>query len=389
MTSLRFLAAELAALEAAGLRRARPATALSPDGAPSGLLCLCSNDYLGYATDRLIPHPYGSSIGATASRLIAGDHPEHRALERALAAWLGHEDALVFSSGYAANVGLLSALLGPNDVVVSDELNHASLIDGIRLSRARPTIVPHGDVAAVARALAEAPPGRRRWVVTEGYFSMDGDRPDLRALRSLCDAHDAALVVDDTHALGVFGPHGRGSCAEQGVVPDALVGTFGKALGGQGAFVAGPTLLADWLWNRARSFVFSTGLSPLLAAANLSAVERARDDEAGRERLFALAGRLRAGLVALGYRVGERSEGPIVPVLVGAERDALALSQALARRGVQVMAIRPPTVPPGSSRLRVTVHARLPDEALARALDAFAEARRELRSAPVTSEVTS
>ncbi|RYE86633.1 MAG: 8-amino-7-oxononanoate synthase, partial [Myxococcales bacterium] len=339
---------------------------------------LCSNDYLGYATDRLIEPTTGAALGSAASRLISGEHPEHRALEREVAAWVGFDDALVFTSGYAANVGLLSALLRPGDTVVSDALNHASLIDGMRLARARVVVAPHNDAAAVARALAEAPTGGRRWVVTEGYFSMDGDRPDLGALRAACDAHGAALIVDDAHSLGVFGPEGSGSCAELGVRPDVLVGTFGKAVGGQGAFVAGPTVLTDWLWNRARSFVFSTGLSPALAAADLAGVRRARGDEAGRARLGALGARLRAGLRELGYRVVDESVGPIVPVLVGPEEAALRLSRALAARGVQVTAIRPPTVPVGSSRLRATVQARLSDAALDRALAAFAAVRGEL-----------
>jgi 8-amino-7-oxononanoate synthase len=369
---LAFLGDELAALEAAGRRRRRP----SGDEPPA--LVLCSNDYLGYATGQLVPVPQGPPVGAAASRLIAGDHPEHRALERALASWLGHEDALVFSSGYAANVGLLSSLLRPGDTVVSDALNHASIIDGIRLSRAQATVIPHNDIGAAEHALRQAPPSGRRWVVTEGYFSMDGDQPDLRALRSLCDQHGAALLVDDTHAIGVFGEAGRGSCALQGIQPDALIGTFGKALGGQGAFVAGPTLLTDWLWNRARSFVFSTGLSPLLAAANLAAVLRARQDEAGRARLAALASRLRQALRGQGYRLVEGSVGPIVPVLIGPEEGAIALSESLRRRGVRVLPIRPPTVPPGTSRLRVTVHARLTEEELERAIEAFREARREL-----------
>lgn len=373
MSALDFLADELAALEASDRRRRRPAEALDPDR-----VVLCSNDYLGYATDRVIAAPGGSAVGSAASRLVAGEHPEHRALERAVASWVGYDDALVFTSGYAANVGLMSALVRPGDTVVSDALNHASLIDGMRLGRGRVVVAPHNDAAAVARALEQAPPGGRRWVVTEGYFSMDGDRPDLGALRSACDAHGAALIVDDAHSLGVFGPGGAGTCAEMGVRPDVLIGTFGKAVGGQGAFVAGPTVLTDWLWNRARSFVFSTGLSPARAAADLAGVQRARADDAGRARLDSLGRRLRAGLREMGYRVVDGSVGPIIPILIGPEEAALRLSRALAERGVQVTAIRPPTVPAGSSRLRATVQARLPDAALDRALAAFAAVRGEL-----------
>ncbi|MCS6900598.1 MAG: 8-amino-7-oxononanoate synthase [Myxococcales bacterium] len=371
---LAFLEAELASLEAAGQRRRR----ISGKEPPA--LVLCSNDYLGYAAGRLILPPKGSPVGATASRLIAGDHPEHRALEAAVASWLGYEDALVFSSGYAANVGLLSSLLRPGDTVISDALNHASIIDGIRLARVQATIVPHNDVEAIERALKQAPLAGRRWVVTEGYFSMDSDQPDLRSLRALCDRYEAALLVDDTHALGVFAEEGRGTCALQGIRPDALVGTFGKALGGQGAFVAGPTLLTEWLWNRARSFVFSTGLSPLLAAANLAAVHMARQDEEGRTRLAILASRLRQALRGQGYQLIEGSVGPIIPVLVGPEEGAIRLSEALLRHGVRVLPIRPPTVPPGTSRLRVTVHARLTEEELEHAVDAFQKAHGEAGS---------
>lgn len=371
--ALSFLAEELRALESAGRRRRRP-----DEHRDASILELCSNDYLGYATEQLIEVPAQARLGATASRLIAGDHPEHRALERELAGWLGHEDALVFSSGYAANVGLLSALLRPGDTVISDALNHASIIDGIRLARVQATVVPHNDANAVREALERAPATGRRWVITEGYFSMDGDRPDLRGLRALCDEHGAALLVDDTHALGIFGEEGRGTCAVQGVTPDALIGTFGKALGVQGAFVAGSTLLTDWLWNRARSFVFSTGLSPLIAAANLSAVRRVRADDEGRARLNAVVAHIRGALRALDYRLVERSEGPIIPVLVGPEEGAIGLSEALLRRGVRVLPIRPPTVPPGTSRLRVTVHARLTEEAVERAIEAFRGARGEV-----------
>ena len=366
--ALASLEARLAALEAEGRRRRR-----APLHAASSLR-LCSNDYLGYATGGLVPMPDGAR-GAGASRLVAGTFPEHEALEADVAAWLGHEDALVFASGYAANLGLVSALAGPDDVVVSDALNHASIIDGCRLARTRTVVVPHGDVDAVSRALAGHAGAANRYVVTEGYFSMDGDVPDLAGLRRACDDHGAALIVDDAHALGVLGPEGRGACAAAGVVPDVIVGTFGKALGGQGAFVAGPRLLTDWLWNRARSFVFSTALSPLLAAHARAAIGMARADDAARARVHTLGVRLRSGLRELGYAVPSASVGPIVPVLIGREDDTMRLSAALAEQGVLVTGIRPPTVPAGTSRLRVTVHAGLSDDDLDRALAAFRAAR--------------
>lgn len=312
--------------------------------------------------------------GAGASRLIAGEHQEHQELERFLAEWLQLEAALVFTSGYAANVGLLSAIAGRGDLVVSDERNHASIIDGIRLSRAEVEIVPHLDVAATERALARhaesAAPGRR-WIVTEGYFSMDADSPDLRALRALCDQYDAALLVDEAHSLGVLGPGGRGVCAEQEVEPDAVIGTFGKAFGAGGAFVAGPAILVEWLWNRARSFVFSTGLSPVVAALALANARTALARPELRARTAAAAVRLRSGLAeagvtALGY-------GHVIPVVLGDPAAALRISQALAERGIRAQAIRPPTVAPGTSRLRLAASAALSEQDLAEATLAFGE----------------
>lgn len=374
---LAHLGEALGRLEREGLLRERRA-------APPGALVLCSNDYLGLgrspanAAAAVFPPP---ELGAGASRLVSGEHPEHLALERDLAAWLEAPAALAFSSGYAANVGLLSALAGPGDLVVSDALNHASIVDGCRLSRARLAVVAHRDAAAVERALAEhRAQGGRRYVVTESYFSMDGDSPDLPALRRIADAHGAALLVDEAHALGVFGPDGRGLAAAQGVRPDALVGTFGKALGAQGAFVAGSAELVAWLWNRARPFVFSTGLSPLLAAhvrRNVALVRRANPQRA---RLAALAERLRGALRSFGYRLPDASHGPVVPVLVGPSRAALKLSAALAERGFWAPAIRPPTVPEGSARLRLTLYADLGKAELERAIEALRDVRSLLSS---------
>jgi 8-amino-7-oxononanoate synthase len=365
--ALRHLEAELGALEREGLLR-RPA---SP---PPGCLVLCSNDYLGVASEPL-PVELLAEVpsGAGASRLVSGEHPAHAEAERALAGWLGSEAALLFSSGYAANVGTVAALARPGDVIVSDALNHASLIDGCRLSGASILVVPHADAGAVEAALEGAQSARRRWVVTESYFSMDGDTPDLPRLRAACDRWDAALYVDEAHAVGVFGPAGRGVCARAGVRPDVLVGTLGKALGLQGAFVAGSAVLRTWLWNRARSFVFSTGMGPALAALVARRVSRVASDDGARARLERVAERLRAGLRPL---VGDAllpSSGPILPVLVGAPDEAVRLSAHLRERGILVQAIRPPTVPPGTSRLRVTAHARLSDADVNRFLSAVAD----------------
>jgi 8-amino-7-oxononanoate synthase len=330
----------------------------------------CSNDYLGLASLVGAAEPGG----AGASRLLGGDRDVHRRLEAAAAELVGLPDALVFSSGYAANLGVLAALAGPDDLIVSDALNHASIIDGARLSRARVQVVPHLDVAAVAHAL-EAPREGRAFVVTESYFSMDADSPDLPALRRVCDLHGAALVVDEAHALGVLGPEGRGLCVAAAVVPDVLVGTFGKAFGAAGAFVAGSPSLVLWCWNRARSFVFSTGLSPMLAEAALRGLATARAEPERRTRVLASAQRLREGMHQAGLRT--LGAGPIVPWLVGDARAAWELSEELRRLGLDVRAVRPPTVPPGTARLRITVTAEHTAADLERALGLLSTVARQ------------
>jgi 8-amino-7-oxononanoate synthase len=375
---LRHLADELSDLDAAGLLRVRP----DPVDAPNGqrTIQLSSNDYLGYRTTRRLAryalaaaaeHP----TGAGASRLIVGEHRAHRALELALARWLESDETIVFTSGYAANVGVISSLAQEGDLIVSDALNHASIIDGCRLSRAKTVVVPHGDVAAVRATLRDTP-AQRRWVVTEGYFSMQGDTPDLAALRAVCDEYDAALMIDDSHAIGVLGPDGRGCSAAANVRPDILVGTLGKALGAQGAFVAGSRDLCRWLWNRARSFVFSTGLSPLVCAIATGAVREAQSDELGRRRIADAGDDLRRGLRAADLPVAP-SHGPILPLILGDERTALSWSRQLAERGIRILPIRPPTVPAGTSRLRIAVHAELSPSDIVRTVEALTALRQQ------------
>lgn len=378
---LAYLLPELADLERRGLLRTTPA-AEDPRA-----LSFCSNDYLGLASE---PAPAVAS-GAGASRLLAGERAEHGELERALASLVGAASALLFTSGYAANVGAISALVGPGDLVVSDALNHASLIDGIRLARATPVVVPHLDVRAVHEALLSKAEGQRAWVVVESYYSMDADGPDLRALRRACDVAGAVLVVDEAHALGVMGPGGAGRCSEAGVTADVLVGTLGKSLGAQGAFVAGSEALRAWLWNRSRAFVFSTGLSPAMAAAALRSLERMHREPDRAARVLGLAEELRAGVVAHGARSvptlghGGTDGGPVVvghghvvPIVVGSEARALGLAEALRSRGIAVRAVRPPTVPAGTARVRLTVTARHTRADVARAVEAIGAALRTL-----------
>jgi len=363
----------------------------------SGLLDLSSNDYLGLAgvgpagvsretsvaaaaTQVVdVSRETGAGWGAGASRLLNGTVQDHLELEATLASWLGQPASLLFPSGYAANVGALSALIDPEDAVVSDALNHASLIDGIRLSRARPAIVPHLDLAAVEQALRAAADRPARWVVMESYFSMDGDGPDLVALRALCDRYDAHLYLDEAHAIGVFGPGGRGRSSAAGVGADVVMAAFGKAVGAQGACVGASALVRVWLWNRARSFVFSTALSPVLARGIQEQVQRARAAGAARVRLDEICRAARDGLAAQGWPLAPGSFGPIVSLVVGSPQTALEMAARLEREGVLVQAIRPPTVPPGAARIRLTLNAglRVADvERLLRLTAEFAPGRR-------------
>ena len=373
--------ARLAAIHDAGLLRT-PREVGSPQGPIARVdgrevVVLCSNDYLGHAAHPQLATAQRDALaawasGAAASRLVTGTMTPHREAERALADLVGHPAALLFSSGYAANVGALSALVGPGDLVLSDALNHASLIDGCRLSRARVLVYRHCDPEHLDQLLAaHRHEARGALVVTDSIFSMDGDTAPLRALRAVADRWDAGLYVDDAHAIGVLGPSGAGLCAAEGVRPDALLGTLGKALGLAGAFVAGSHELVRLLENRARSFVFSTAIPPALAAAVPTAVALARSAEDRRARLHRHIGRIRPALADFGLRVAP-GQTPIIPVLLGDPDSAMRASALLFERGVFVHGIRPPTVPDGTSRLRVVPTGAHTDEHIERALDAFA-----------------
>jgi 8-amino-7-oxononanoate synthase len=343
-----------------------------------------SNNYLGLADDPLLARAAAQDIeasgfGAGAARLIAGNLPPHRALEARLAAWQGTEAALLFNSGYHANVGLVSALAGPEDVIFSDGLNHASLIDGCRLSRARVVVYRHCDAEDLARQLAHAPPGRRRLILTDSIFSMDGDRAPLPALAELARRHDALLIVDDAHAVGVLGRDGVGLC--DGLDVALQMGTFGKALGGFGAFVAGSRLLIELLLQRARSFVFTTALPVPVVAAARAAIEWLPSDAAAerRGRLAAHADHFHRGLRELGFQLPPLPSH-IVPLRVrgGDPRLAMDTSEALLARGIFAQGIRPPTVPSGSARLRFALMATHTPAQLDLALTALAELRANL-----------
>ncbi|HEY4238465.1 MAG TPA: 8-amino-7-oxononanoate synthase [Kofleriaceae bacterium] len=318
-----------------------------------------SNDYLGLACDPRLVRAAQDALddagaGAGASRLIVGNQREHERSEAAIADWLRVAGVRLFNSGYAANVGVISTLARAGDVIFSDELNHASIIDGCRLARADVRVYPHGDLAALEQQLAGGG-GRRRFVVSESLFSMDGDSVDVARLAALARKHDAALILDEAHALGVFGPEGRGFAAIAGVTPDIVIGTFGKALGSFGAFAATTRAVADLLWNRARSLVFSTSLPASAPAAARAAIEIARglEGDARRKKLHAMASSLRARVPALG---GDR-ESPIAPLVIGDDREVMAMTAELLAHGVFVQGIRPPTVPERTARLRVSLSA--------------------------------
>ena len=359
----------LADKSAAGLRR----TLLDVQPAEPGRVLLAGRSFLDFASNDYLglghrPDPGGDPGSARASRLVTGNLPVHRRAEQAFAEWVGLESALLFTSGYAANVGTVAGLMGRGDVVFSDELNHASLIDGSRLSRARIEIVPHRDLDALRRGL-ETCDAERILVITESIFSMEGTHADLAALRDMTTAHGAWLLVDEAHSLGTMGPEGRGSCVAAGVRPDILVGTLGKAMGSAGAFVAGSSSLRDALIHDARSFVFSTGIAPAVAAGLPARIDWLRQADEARALQAAHCGQLSDGLRALGIEV--RGSGPILGAIYGAPEAAVEAEHRLAAAGILARAIRPPTVPRGTSRLRIVpsaAHTRQDIEAFLEAL---------------------
>jgi 8-amino-7-oxononanoate synthase len=384
--SLDWIDRELIKLNDAGLRRA-----LEPLGSRQGpvvevrgrsLVNLCSNDYLGLAGDPRVMQAAAEAAlsegaGAGASRLVAGDLPIHGRLETALASLHQAEGALLFNSGYHANAGVPAVLVGRDDAVFSDELNHASIIDGAVLSRAQLHRYRHGDVEQLSGLLARSD-AHRKLVVTDAVFSMDGDAAPLADLADACHRHRAMLYVDEAHAVGVLGPTGAGLAEQLGLKQrvDVEMGTLGKALGAFGAYVVGQARLRELLLTRARTFVFTTALPPAACGAALRALEIVRTEPERRERLHALIALMKDGLQARGFDVSQ-VVSPIFPVVLGSEARALAVAAGLRERGFYVRAIRPPTVPRGTSRLRVALTAgHQPAQ-----VDAFLEALDEVLAA--------
>ena len=385
---LAYLSSELQALRDQGLyRRLRvldeeQKARTSIDGRL--VVNLSSNNYLGLTThpklrERALEATRALGVGSGSVRTIAGTMRIHMELERKLAAFKRTEAAVVFQSGFAANAGTVSSILGRDAVIVSDELNHASIIDGARLSRATIKVFPHRDAAAARRILEALPRATRTLIITDGVFSMDGDLGILPELCDLADEFGGIMMVDDAHASGVFGTSGRGTVDHFGLHGrvDVQVGTLSKALGALGGYVAGSRALIEFLCHRARPFLFSTSHPPAVAAACVAAIEVLEDEPHLIERLWENARFFKAGLNALGFDTGA-SESPITPVIVGEAARAMALSDRLFDRGVFAQGIGFPTVPQDKARVRTIVTATHTREELQFALDAFKAVGAEL-----------
>ncbi|MGE0201181.1 MAG: aminotransferase class I/II-fold pyridoxal phosphate-dependent enzyme [Candidatus Melainabacteria bacterium] len=321
-----------------------------------------SNNYLGLATDPRLKEAALQAIeqhgvGSSGSRLMVGSMPQTRDLEAAIAGWQGTESALFCNTGYQGNVAVLQALLNKTDWVFADRLNHASLMDGVRLAGAKLQRYRHLDLQDLADRLEKAPATVRKWVITESLFSMDGDIPDLPALVNLAESCNATVVVDEAHAVGYFGAHGAGLCAHTGVSDRVLVklGTFSKALGGAGGYVAAPRVITETVINHARGFIFSTAMPPALPAAALAALAVIQTDPHPAEQLWENIRQARALLSDAPQGAGIQS--PIIPIPIGDSGAALRISGELQQAGFLVRAIRPPTVPTGTARLRLSLMA--------------------------------
>ena len=343
-------------------------------------LNFCSNDYLGLANDPAVIAAFRQGaadwgVGSGASHLVCGHQRPHQDLEEALAEHTGRERALLFSTGYMANLGVMTALLGKGDAVFQDRLNHASLLDGGLLSGARFRRFPHNDGQALASQLARSE-ARRKLVVADGVFSMDGDVAPLAAYADACEAHDAWLMVDDAHGIGVLDAQGRGSVFAQQVndrVP-VLMGTLGKGLGTAGAFVAGSSELIETLIQFARTYIYTTAMPAAVAVASLISLDKAHEETWRRQKLAVLIQRFRDGAEQLGYHLMD-SATPIQPLLIGDDADAMALSAALREHGMLITAIRPPTVPQGQARLRITLSAAHEEDDVDRLLQALSTSK--------------
>jgi glycine C-acetyltransferase len=384
---LTYIKSELAAIDADGMTKrerviAGPqGTHVMMDGAPH--LNLCANNYLGLANHpNLLAAAQGTldthGFGMASVRFICGTQDLHRKLETRLAAYLGHDDSILFAACFDANGGLFEPLLGPEDAVISDSLNHASIIDGIRLCKARRFRYSNSDMADLEAQLQAARAGGARFIMiaTDGVFSMDGYLAKLPEIRALADAYGALLMVDDCHATGFMGPQGRGTPAHFGVRADIITGTLGKALGGAlGGYIAGPQAVIDLLRQRARPYLFSNALPPMIVAAGLAAIDLVEGADDLRAQLFTNAAYWRAGLTDAGFDLLP-GQHPIIPVMLGDAKVAQAMAQNLGARGVHVAGFFFPVVPKGKARIRTQMNAALTQQDLDFGLDAFCAAGR-------------
>lgn len=357
-------------------------------------LSFCSNDYLGLANDPALVHALQlaaneAGVGSGASNLITGHHRFHDELERTLARFVAKPAALLFSTGYMANIGVISALMGREDAVFSDKLNHACLNDGALLSRAQHHRFPHNDVATLRRLLA-ASTARHKLIAVDAVFSMDGDIAPLAAYLELCERYDAYLYVDDAHGFGVLGPLGQGTLEHLGLASPRIImmGTLGKAAGVAGAFVAAEQVVIDYLIQHANSYVYTTPAPPPLSAALLAAVSQIKQGETRRARLFAHIALLQSTLKLSRWQLAP-SQTAIQPLMVGDTHEALALSQYLQQHGVLVPAIRPPTVPVNTARLRISLSSAHQTEDIHRLVALLHQAERALPVRPPTQAAES
>ena len=381
------ITAELLRIEEAGLYR--KLRRVESDQGPTlrldgrDVINFSSNNYLGLANHPSLCKAAKEAIdrygcGSGASRLISGNMTLHEELENKISELKGTEAALVFNSGFQANTGILSTLVGEGDAIFSDALNHASVIDGCRLSRANVVVYGHCDVDDLEQGLKDAPSIARKLIVTESLFSMDGDEAPLADIVSLAEKHGAMVMVDEAHATGIYEPNGSGLVAKLGLgdrVPIQM-GTLGKALGGFGAYVAGSQALRELLINRCRSFIFTTSLPPAVMAMAIAAIDLIKKEPQRRQALRDNCQLVRAGLEAQGYSV-RTSRSQILPLMIGDATQCMKLSGDLLQRGVFAQGIRPPTVPPGTSRLRITLMATHKREHIDRALKTFKQLKDE------------
>jgi glycine C-acetyltransferase len=387
---LKHLSSELEGLKSAGLYKSERVIA-SPQSAEievSGrkLLNFCANNYLGLADSEELREAAKAALdrygyGMASVRFICGTQEEHKQLEAKISGFLGMEDTILYGSCFDANGGLFETLLGEEDAVISDALNHASIIDGVRLSKAKRFRYANNDMADLETRLKEAQDSRFRLIATDGVFSMDGIIADLRGVCDLAEKYDAMVMVDDSHAVGFVGKHGRGSaehCGVEGRV-DIITGTLGKALGGaSGGYTSGKRQVVDWLRQRSRPYLFSNTLMPAIAGASLKVFDMIDKGDALRERLYDNAKRFRSGMTKLGFTLAG-ADHPIIPVMLGEATLAQEMAQKMLERGIYVIGFSFPVVPKGQARIRTQMSAAHSQADVDRAVEAFGQVGRELR----------